>query len=99
MSLSSERSRTPQRHGRSPTRRQRNRDVVIERVVAAAGSTNYPMLMKSNCNDWSLLLMKINLETRYLWNAINPGDVELHVACLWNAILGDPEDRAKVVEK
>jgi hypothetical protein len=75
----------------------RDRDVVIERVVAAAGSTNYPMLMKSNYNDWSLL-MKINLETRYLWNAINPGDVELHVACLWNAILGDPED-AKVVEK
>lgn len=36
------------------------------------------MLTNANYNDWSLL-MKIKLEARCLWNAIDLGDVEIHV--------------------
>ncbi|WVZ50904.1 hypothetical protein U9M48_002110 [Paspalum notatum var. saurae] len=81
MSMPPERSRTPARRGRSPPRRQRTREVVVERIVekvAAAGPANYPVLTKTNYNDWSLL-MNIKLKARCLWNAIDPGDVELHV--------------------
>lgn len=78
MSLPPERSRTPQRRGRSPPRRPRNREVVVERLVPTAGPTNYPMLTKTNYNEWSLL-MKIKLEARCLCNAVDPGDVEFHV--------------------
>jgi hypothetical protein len=73
--------------GRSPTRwngrRQRGveREVVVERVVeriAASGPANFPVLTKTNYNDWSLL-MKIKLEARGLWNAIDPGGVDRQV--------------------
>jgi hypothetical protein len=50
----------------------------VERLVPMAGPANYPMLTKTNYNEWSLL-MKIKLEARCLWNAVDPGDVEFHV--------------------
>jgi hypothetical protein len=43
----------------------------VERI-AASGPANFPVLTKTNYNDWSLL-MKIKLEARGLWNAIDPG--------------------------
>jgi hypothetical protein len=59
--------------GRSPSRRpwggRGGGDcVVVERVVekvASAGPANYPLLTKTNYNDWALL-MKIKLEARLL---------------------------------
>ena len=50
----------------------------MERLVPTAGPANYPMLTKTNYNEWSLL-MKIKLEARCLWNAVDPGEVEFHV--------------------
>jgi hypothetical protein len=44
----------------------------------AGGPVNYPILTKMNYNEWSLL-MKIKLEARSLWGAVNKGDVEFQV--------------------
>jgi hypothetical protein len=55
--------------------------VVVERVVekvASVGPVNYPLLTKTNHNDWALL-MKIKLEARLLWAAVDPGDVDFQV--------------------
>jgi hypothetical protein len=71
------RSRTPVDElgrGRSPPRRPRGGHsvgdcVVVDRVVekvASTGPVSYPLLMKTNYNDWALL-MKIKLEARLLW--------------------------------
>jgi hypothetical protein len=46
--------------------------------VASAGSVNYPLLVKTNYNDWALL-MKIKLEARLLWAVVDPGDVDFQV--------------------
>jgi hypothetical protein len=54
--------------------------VVVEKV-ASAGPTNYPLLMKTNYNDW-MLLMKIKLEARLLWTAVDLGDVDFQVDCM-----------------
>lgn len=55
-----------------------DRGLVIHRVVKeAGGAANYPLLTRTNYNDWSLL-MKIKLQVRCLWGAIDPGGVELH---------------------
>lgn len=55
-----------------------DRGLVIHRVVKeAGGAANYPLLTRTNYNDWSLL-MKIKLQARCLWGAIDPGGVELH---------------------
>jgi hypothetical protein len=70
-------------HGRSPSRRPRGGHgdddrVVVERVVekvASTGLANYPLLTKTNYNDW-MLLTKIKLEARLLWAAVDPGDVD-----------------------
>ncbi|WVZ50972.1 hypothetical protein U9M48_002169 [Paspalum notatum var. saurae] len=77
-----ERSRTPPlRRGRSPPRRPRTRGIVVERVVervtaAASGPANFPVLTKTNYNDWALL-MKVKMQARGLWDAIEPGDVDV----------------------
>jgi hypothetical protein len=71
------RSRTPVNElgrGRSPPRRPRGGHgggdcVVVDRVVekvASTGPVSYPLLMKTNYNNWTLL-MKIKLEARLLW--------------------------------
>jgi hypothetical protein len=38
-------------------------------------STSWPMLTKTNYNDWSLL-MKVKLQARQLWEAVEFGDIE-----------------------
>jgi hypothetical protein len=71
-------SLSPQRRGRSPPRRPRNREVVVERIVeqvATAGPTTYPMLTRTNYSDW-VLLMKVKMQACELWEAINPGEVD-----------------------
>ncbi|WVZ49093.1 hypothetical protein U9M48_000474 [Paspalum notatum var. saurae] len=55
---------------------------VVERIVekvAAPGAATYPILSKSNYNDWSLV-MKIKLQARCLWDAVDPDgpDVPMH---------------------
>jgi hypothetical protein len=47
---------------------------VVEKV-ASAGLMNYPLLMNTNYNDWTML-MKIKLEARLLWAMVNPGNVD-----------------------
>jgi hypothetical protein len=84
-----ERSLTPphRRQWRSPPHRRRNGgdgERVVERIVeriSSAGPTTYPMLTKTNYNDWALL-MKIKLQARCLWRAIDLGDD-----------VSEPEDR------
>jgi hypothetical protein len=49
----------------------------VERV-APVGPVNYPILMKMNYNEWSLL-MKIKPEAQSLWGVVNKGDAEFHV--------------------
>jgi transposase InsO family protein len=85
-SKSPARSQTPptqRRSGRSLSRRPFRKDRnIVERIVekvAAPGPATYPILSKSNYNDWSLV-MKIKLQARCLWGAVDPDgpDVPLH---------------------
>ena len=58
-----------------------DRGLVIHRVVKEGWGrpANYPVLSKTNYNDWALL-MKIKLEAKCLWGAIEPsGVIERHV--------------------
>jgi hypothetical protein len=68
--------------GRSPQRRGPDSgQLIVERVaekVVSVGPVNYPILTKANYNQWSLL-MKIKLEARGLWNAVDPGGAEFQV--------------------
>lgn len=63
-------------HGGSGT----DRGLVIHRVVkeGGGGPANYPVLTKTNYNNWSLL-MKIKLQARCLWGAIDPGGADIPV--------------------
>jgi transposase InsO family protein len=80
-SVTPESSRPPRR-GRSPQRRaSRGGQLVVERVVekvASAGPANYPILTKTNYNQWALL-MRIKLEARGLWGAVDPGGADFQV--------------------
>jgi hypothetical protein len=40
------------------------------------GPANWPLLTKTNYTEWALI-MKIKLQVRNLWEAIEPGDVTL----------------------
>jgi hypothetical protein len=40
------------------------------------GPANWPLLTKMNYTEWALI-MKIKLQARNLWEAIEPGDVTL----------------------
>ena len=73
---------------RSPTRRSRTRGArhsrtrrregAVERVVReTTGSGNWPQLTKTNYDSLSLL-MKLKLQSRYLWEAIEDEDVDYH---------------------
>jgi hypothetical protein len=76
LSLTPVSSQPPQRSGAGGPDGQ----VIVERVVekVSAGPANYPLLTKSNYNQ-SSLLMKIKLEARGLWGAIEPGDAKFQV--------------------
>jgi hypothetical protein len=49
-----------------------------QRVVReiSVGPANWPLLTKTNYTEWALI-MKIKLQARNLWEAIEPGDVTL----------------------
>jgi hypothetical protein len=49
-----------------------------QRVVReiGVGPANWPLLTKTNYTEWALI-MKIKLQARNLWEAIEPGDVTL----------------------
>jgi len=50
--------------------------VVVERIIReGSGSTNWPQLTKTNYNEWSLR-MKLKMQARHLWDAIEFDDVE-----------------------
>jgi len=49
--------------------------VVVQRVVKEASSTPYPQLTRTNYEDWSLL-MRVKLEARGLWDAVEHGDAD-----------------------
>lgn len=50
-----------------------DRDLVVHRVVRETTSTgSYPMLGKSNYYGWAAL-MKLKLQVRSLWTAVNVG--------------------------
>ena len=75
--------RTPS-PSRSPPRRSHTRDarprreVVVERVIRESGGAgNWPQLTKTNYDSWALL-MKLKLQARHLWEAVEDGDVEFH---------------------
>ncbi|XP_066346143.1 uncharacterized protein [Miscanthus floridulus] len=66
--------RSRSRHGRRP---RRGRDGVVERVVReTSGSGNWPQLTKTNYDSWSML-MKLKLQSRYLWEAIKGDDDDI----------------------
>jgi hypothetical protein len=75
-------SSQPPHRGRSPQRTtSRGGQHVVERVVekvASAGPANYPTLTKTNYNQWALL-MRIKLEARGLWGAVDPGGADFQV--------------------
>lgn len=55
-----------------------DRGLVIHHMVKeTGGSMNYPLLTKTNYNDWSLM-MKLKLQARCLWNAVDPSSVAFH---------------------
>jgi hypothetical protein len=70
------------RRGRSPqSRGSHDGQLVVERVVekvASTGLTNYPILMKTNYNQWALL-MKIKLEAHGLCSVVDLGDEEFQL--------------------
>jgi hypothetical protein len=53
-------------------------DGSAQRVVReiGVGPANWPLLTKTNYTEWALI-MKIKLQARNLWEAIQPGDVTL----------------------
>jgi hypothetical protein len=77
-------SRTPPHRNRpaSPSppprgRRPLERCVIVERVVKeASASVQYPMLTRTNYNEWSLL-MRVNLQAQGLWHAIEPEEEDV----------------------
>jgi hypothetical protein len=80
-SVTPEMSRPPHQ-GRSPQRTaSRGGQLIVERVVekvASAGPANYPTLTKTNYIQWALL-MRIKLEARGLWGAVDPGGADFQV--------------------
>jgi hypothetical protein len=65
----------------SPPPRSRRRDdshrIVVERVIKEAlASVQYPMLTRSNYNEW-VLLMHVNMQAYGLWHAIEPEEEDI----------------------
>jgi uncharacterized membrane protein YgcG len=68
--------------GRSPQRRALlGGQLVVKRVaerVASAGPANYPILTKTNYNQWALL-MRFKFEACGLWGVVDPGGADFQV--------------------
>ena len=50
---------------------------VVQKVIRESGLASWPMLTKTNYNDWSLL-MKVKLEARGYRDAVKHGDIDFH---------------------
>jgi len=46
-------------------------------IRESGGSCNWPQLTKTNYDSWSLL-MKLKIQARHLWGAIEHGNVDFH---------------------
>ena len=58
------------------TRDARQREVVVKHVVEkTVAAASYPMLTRTNYQEWSLE-MKVNIQAQGLWEAIDPGDCD-----------------------
>jgi hypothetical protein len=62
-------SESDENNGSSGSGQQVVREIGVEPV-------NWPLLTKMNYTEWALI-MKIKLQARNLWEAIEPGDVTL----------------------
>jgi hypothetical protein len=50
----------------------------MERVIRETGASgNWPQLTKTNYDSWSLL-MKLKMQARHLWEAVEDDDVDFH---------------------
>ena len=65
----------PLLHHTGVAERRHTKEVVVQRVVKEASSTPYPQLTRTNYEDWSLL-MRVKLEARGLWDAVEHGDAD-----------------------
>lgn len=71
-------SLSPVRRGRSPGRAHGRELVVRERVVRdGGGSSKWPVLMRTNYADWSVI-MRVQLQVHGLWDAVTEDDVDEH---------------------
>ena len=61
--------------GRSPERRCRQTTYVMRKTVRDAGNAQYPMLTRTNCAEW-VVLMKVILKARRLWAAVIVGTAD-----------------------
>ena len=103
-------SRSPVRHripSPSPERRRgrrgrRGSPAAVQAVYKDSGTgTPWPMLTKTNSHEWSLL-MKVKMQARQLWDAIEYGDLPYHDdrRALEAIIAGvPPEMRAPLTDK
>jgi hypothetical protein len=64
-----------------------NRELVIHRVREGGGGgpANYPVINKTNYTSWSLL-MKIKMQARCIWGAIDPGGADIPKHEDWMAL-------------
>ena len=61
--------------GRFPERRHGETVYVMKKTVHDVGSAQYPMLMRTNYAEWSVL-MKVMLKARRLWAAVTVGTAD-----------------------
>jgi hypothetical protein len=69
-------------------------------VVKESSGAKYPTLMRSNYTHWSLV-MKVMLQTRNLWDAIEYGDCNFQEDCMAREalILSAPPEMVPQVAK
>ncbi|CAN6223135.1 unnamed protein product [Urochloa humidicola] len=58
----------------APRRGRQRGEVIVERVVKeSGGNVQYPMLTRTNYQEWSLM-MHVNMQAQGLWHAVEPED-------------------------
>jgi hypothetical protein len=67
-------------------------------VVKESGGAKYPTLTRSNYTHWSLV-MKVMLQARNLWDAIEYGDCDLQEDCMAREVLSVPPEMVSQVAK
>lgn len=72
---SDRRCRTSPSSQRRGCRQERSQPIVQRVIKEVGGAGTYPVLTKTNYNEWSML-MRVKLQARGLWDAIRYGDVD-----------------------